>query len=134
MVTFDANFLRFSRRLMRYLVIVSANKLVWPSRCASCMGEPNTLVNITTRNITSRNAASMSWRVPYCLHCKSADDGAPPKLGWLKNLFDSFTKSEYAVQYLSLHMTSHKFEFRNKEYFDAFVSQNIGKCRSVWQA
>jgi hypothetical protein len=118
---------------MRYLVIVSANRLVWPNSCASCMSTPNTSIVIATRKITSRNTGESSWQVPYCSGCKAADESAPRKFGWFKSLFDSFTGTEYAVDYLSLHMTAHKFAFRNKDYLEAFLSQNGGKKRSeVW--
>ena len=119
---------------MRYLVVISANKLMWPRQCASCMGVPDTSVTTTTRKITSRNAMEMSWQVPYCSQCKARDDSAPPKFGWFKSLFDSFTKTEYAVEYLSLHMTAHKFAFRSKEYLEVFLSHNGAKDRSeVWR-
>ena len=76
----------------------------------------------------------MSWQVPYCSQCKARDDSAPPKFGWFKSLFDSFTKTEYAVEYLSLHMTAHKFAFRSKEYLEVFLSHNGAKDRSeVWR-
>ena len=98
------------------------------------MGVPDTSVTITTRKITSRNVAEMSWQVPYCSSCKIRDDSAAPKFGWFKSLFDSFTKIEYSVQYLSLHMAAHKLAFRNKNYLDVFLNQNGAKNRSeVWQ-
>ena len=98
------------------------------------MGVPNTSVTIKTRKITSRNVSEMSWQVPYCSSCKCQDDSAPTKFGWFKSLFDSFTKTEYAVEYLSLHLTAHKFAFRTKDYLDAFISENGAKNRSeVWQ-
>lgn len=115
---------------MRYFLTISANKLVWPHICASCLGEPDTTVTIKTRKITSRNMHEASWVIPYCLACKTKDDNALPTFGWFKSFLDTFTTRDYAVAYISLHMTAHKFSFTNKDYLDEFLNQNSNKKRS----
>lgn len=113
-----------------FMVTISANKLVWPDYCASCMGGSNCKVEITTKKITSRNLSNATWQVPYCTSCKTIDEAAPPKFGWFKSLFDTFSKSEYAVSYISLHNSAHRFSFKNKTYLDEFLRQNGSKNRS----
>jgi hypothetical protein len=115
---------------MRHLVTISANKLAWPNSCASCLGESDTTVTVKTRKITSRNLQEASWGIPYCSACKTKDDTALPTLGWFKSFWDTFTTRDYAVAYLSLHMTSHKFSFANKTYLEEFLRLNSDKARS----
>ena len=119
---------------MRYFVVISANKLAWPPMCAACLGVPNTTVTIATRKITSRNLHEATWEIPYCSACKTGDETAPLKFGWFKSFLDTFTKKEYSVEYISLHLTAHKFAFRSKTYLEAFLEQNNKKGRSdVWE-
>jgi len=115
---------------MAYEFWISANKLAWPDKCASCLGTANTRVKITTRKITARNLLDASWEIPYCTTCEQSDKSRPLRFGWFKSFFETFTERVHAVEYLRLVNSVHYFRFENKSYLDLFLSNNSGKRQS----
>ena len=115
---------------MPYEVTIAAYKLAWPQRCASCLGQPDTTVKISTRNITSRNLMEAAWDVPYCTACVHADGSRPLRFGWFKSFWSTFTEKHHAVEFLSLHNSAQRFRFENRAYLEEFLRLNGSKNRS----
>lgn len=117
---------------MVYELWISAYKLTWPSRCANCMGEPDRYVKITTKKITARNLHEASWEIPYCGPCEQTDKSRPLRFGWFKSFFETFTEHVRAVEYVKVHNSVNFFRFKNKNYLDLFLQENLSKrCSEI---
>jgi hypothetical protein len=107
-------------------VQVSARFLLWPQKCACCLGEVETVFQLLAPRLAAKKGDTQPercWEVPYCRRCLTHTQGHN-----LESMTEDCCTTGPAVTHQGWRGTVHTFHFSNPGYARRFIEANREKC------
>lgn len=112
-------------------VQVSAKILLWPQKCACCLGESETELQVIAPRLAAKKGKEENariWGVPYCIACLAHVENQTSE-----RVAKECCSSGPAVAHEGWRGTVHTFHFFNPGYARRFIEANKEKCLGLKQ-